>query len=284
MTEVSARLRVATLNIWGRHGDWPRRRELLRAGFEELQPDLVALQETIVSGDDDQVADAFGTDLHVVHQGRRGADGVGCSIVSRWPFADVNEVDLCVTDRVDPGDFVGRSTAVEIEHPLGRVVFVNHKPSWQTPYEHERELQAAKAASFIEDLVADRDVHVVLAGDFDARPESASVRFWTGRQSLGGMSVHYQDAWELVHADQPGHTFTIDNPLIVEESDWSTIPPRRIDYVMVRCGPRGPTLRIASCERLFDQDVDGMWASDHFGVTADLVGPSASDVSVPEAP
>jgi endonuclease/exonuclease/phosphatase family metal-dependent hydrolase len=270
----SESLRVATLNVWGRYGDWPRRRDVLRQGFEDLQPDLVALQETDVNDDYDQVVDIFGTDLHRVHQSQRNAEGRGCSIVSRWPLVEVAEIDLCVTDRVDPDDFVGRSTAVELDHPLGRVVFVNHKPSWRTPVEHERELQAVTAASFIEGLVGDRRVHVVLAGDFDARPETSSVRFWTGRQSLGGTSVHYQDAWEFVQPDHPGHTFTMDNPLIVAESDWSTIPARRIDYVLVRCEERGPTLRIADCRRLFDSQVDGVWASDHFGVIADLVSPA----------
>jgi endonuclease/exonuclease/phosphatase family metal-dependent hydrolase len=265
-------LRVATLNVWGRHGDWPRRRALLRTGFEALQPDVVALQEAVVTEDYDQVADVFGADLHRVHQSQRHTDGRGCSIVSRWPIVDVAEIDLGVTERVDPTDFVGRSTAVELEHPLGPLLFVNHKPSWRTQLEHERELQAVAAASFIERLVAGRRVHVVVAGDFDARPETSSVRFWTGRQSLGGVSVHYQDAWEFVHGDEEGHTFTSENPLIVAESDWSTIPPRRIDYVLVRCVDRGPTLRIIGCQRLFDHDVDGVWASDHFGVAADLSG------------
>jgi hypothetical protein len=67
----------------------------------------------------------------------------------------------------------------------------------------------------------------VLAGDFDAGPDTASVRFWTGRQSLGDLSVNYQDAWEFAHPDESGHTFTLENPLIVSEADWSRIPPRR---------------------------------------------------------
>jgi endonuclease/exonuclease/phosphatase family metal-dependent hydrolase len=58
---------------------------------------------------------------------------------------------------------------------------------------------------------------------------------------------------------------------MVVEADWSRIPPRRIDYVLVRSDDRGPTLRVNSCRRLFDQPVDGVWASDHFGVVADLV-------------
>jgi hypothetical protein len=80
---MSSRLRVATLNIWARHGDWPRRRNALRAGFSALQPDLLALQETVVTSEYDQVVDLLGDDVHVIHQGQRNGDGTGCSIVSR---------------------------------------------------------------------------------------------------------------------------------------------------------------------------------------------------------
>jgi endonuclease/exonuclease/phosphatase family metal-dependent hydrolase len=267
------RLRVATLNIWGRHGDWPRRREALRAGFAALRPDLVALQETVLADGYDQAVDLFGPDVHVVHQEQRSPDGTGCTIVSRTPPLAVRHLDLCVTDRVDPADFVGRATAVEVDTAAGRVLFVNHKPSWQLTRERERELQAVGTARAVEELAGDRDVHVVVAGDFDGRPETAALRFWTGRQSLEGLSVHYQDAWEVARPGEPGHTFTLENPLITAEADWSRIPPRRIDYVLVRGDERGPTLRIESCDRLFDRPAGGVWASDHFGVTADLVTP-----------
>jgi endonuclease/exonuclease/phosphatase family metal-dependent hydrolase len=49
---------------------------------------------------------------------------------------------------------------------------------------------------------------------------------------------------------------------------------RRIDYVLVRCGIRGPSLQIVNCHRIFDQAVDGLWASDHFEVFADLQVPA----------
>ena len=45
---------------------------------------------------------------------------------------------------------------------------------------------------------------------------------------------------------------------------------RRIDYVLVRAGDHGPTLRILDCALAFDEPIDGIWASDHFGVVADL--------------
>ena len=98
-------LRVATLN---RPGAWPARREMLRTGFQALKPDVIALQETVVC--DDQVRELFGTEYHVVHQGRRNAEGVGCSIVSRWPPQAVEDVARCVTDRVNPADFPGHGS------------------------------------------------------------------------------------------------------------------------------------------------------------------------------
>jgi endonuclease/exonuclease/phosphatase family metal-dependent hydrolase len=54
----------------------------------------------------------------------------------------------------------------------------------------------------------------------------------------------------------------------VRDWDW---PFRRLDYVLVRCGEHGgPTLEVVACERFLGQPVNGVWASDHFGVFADL--------------
>jgi endonuclease/exonuclease/phosphatase family metal-dependent hydrolase len=110
----------------------------------------------------------------------------------------------------------------------------------------------------------------VLAGDLDAVPEAASIRFLRGLQSLGGTSVSYRDAWQTVHPDDAGHTFTLRNPLLMEESDVVQEQSRRIDYIFVRAGESGPSLEIAACDLLFDEPVDGVWASDHFGLVAEL--------------
>jgi mRNA deadenylase 3'-5' endonuclease subunit Ccr4 len=41
----SARIRVATLNLFGVRADWARRRQVVRNEFADLQPDLVSFQE-----------------------------------------------------------------------------------------------------------------------------------------------------------------------------------------------------------------------------------------------
>jgi endonuclease/exonuclease/phosphatase family metal-dependent hydrolase len=132
-------------------------------------------------------------------------------------------------------------------------------------------LQAVAAARVLEELAGGFDTHVVLAGDLTADPDAASVRFLTGRQSLEGMSVCYRDAWESRHPDERGETYTSANALL-PDWDW---PSKRLDYVFVRCGLHGgPTLEITACERIFDKPVGGIWASDHFGVVADLELPA----------
>jgi endonuclease/exonuclease/phosphatase family metal-dependent hydrolase len=263
------RLRVLSLNLWGRGGDWAERRIVLIDGLRDLRPDLVALQESVVTDDYDQVVDLLGPDVNVTHQVTRAADGMGVSIASRWPIEQVRELDLHLTPRT--GDFPCTTLAAVIRapDPIGAVLFVNHFPSWQLAFELERELQAVAAARFVDELRGSRNLHTVLAGDLDADPGAASIRFWSGRQALGGMSVCYRDAWESAHPGEPGHTYTPRNPLMKQGApDW---PFRRIDYIFVRCAEHaGSTLHIERCDLVFDEPVGGVWASDHFGVVADL--------------
>ena len=90
------------------------------------------------------------------------------------------------------------------------------------------------------------------------------------------MSACYRDAWESAHPGEPGHTFTPRNPLMGDRDR----PFRRIDYLSVRCGEHGgPTLAISACALTFDEPVDGVWASDHFGVVADLALPPRGGLS-----
>jgi endonuclease/exonuclease/phosphatase family metal-dependent hydrolase len=273
-------IRVVTLNLWGRSGAWEERRPVLADGLGKLGADLLAFQEAVVADGYDQVADLLGPDYHVAHQGGRAPDGVGVSIASRWPLGEVHEVDLYVTPRTEGFACMTLVAEVHAPDPVGPLLFVCNNPNYQYDYELERELQAVAAARFIEELVGGRRLHVVLAGDFDAYPDAASVRFWRGRQSLGGMSVAYRNAWEAIHPDDPGHTFTPSNPLVPSRSNPMVVDGervlevgRRIDHIMVRCGHHGPTLDVVACERIFDQPVGGVWASDHFGVMADLEVP-----------
>jgi endonuclease/exonuclease/phosphatase family metal-dependent hydrolase len=254
-----------TQNLWGVRGDWPRRREVLRAGLADLTPDVLSFQEAIRRDGCDTAHDLLGEGYQVVYQRHPEPDGQTAAIASRWPISKVDELDQHVTGRVDSAN---TTLVAEIEIPeLGPILVVNHVPSWQPHFAYERELQARAGGKFVDELIGERELHVIVAGDLTDPPDSASVRFWTGRQSLGGYSVCYRDAWESARGAEAGDTYTSENPNLIDH-DW---PFQRLDYILVRCGLHGgPTLRIASCERIFDRPVDGVWASDHYGVVADL--------------
>jgi endonuclease/exonuclease/phosphatase family metal-dependent hydrolase len=267
-------VRVATLNLWSVGGAWNGRRKVLAEGFRILQPDLIGFQEAYKTADRDTVREIVDPEYHVVHQttGLIG-DGNCAAIASRWPVKSVHELDQQLGERT--ADFPATTLLAEVDAPapIGPLLFVNHLPSWKPQLEHERELQTVAAARRVEELVAERPAHVVLVGDLDAVPEAASIRFLSGLQSLGGTSVSYRDAWETAHPGESGHTFALRNPLMTEESDVVQEVGRRIDYVFVRAGDHGPSLEISGCELLFAEPVNGVWASDHFGVVAELALP-----------
>lgn len=270
-------MRVLIMNLWQRYGQWGNRRSVLVDGIRAKRPDLVAFAESIKTAEYDQAADLLGEGFNLAHSKARDNNGMGVSIASRWPLKEVHEIDLNVTARTTGFPCVALAAVVLAPDPIGTLLFVNHFPNWQLDFEYERELQAVATARFVEERVGQSNQTVIVAGDFDADPDAASVRFWSGRQSLGELSVCYRDAWRSVHPEQTGHTFTPNNPVVKDEvvkgmrpfRDW---PFRRIDYIFVRFGAHGGTaLDITGCERIFDQPVNGVWASDHFGLVADFV-------------
>jgi endonuclease/exonuclease/phosphatase family metal-dependent hydrolase len=264
---------VLTINLFAHHGDWPARREALRAGLRAADADVVLLQEAVVDDGYDQVLDLLGPEYAIVHQmtGLVG-DGRhrGAAVASRWPVRAVHEVDLHLTPRT--GNYSCGTVIADVvaPGPFGRLLMACHGNSWAWWAEREREVQAVAAARRLEELVAEEPAHVVVGGDFNATPDTSSMRFWTGRTSLDGVSVAYRDAWESVRGDEPGLTFDPRNALTaIDEPGLDR--GRRIDYVLVRCGDHGPTLRVADCRVALREQVDGVQPSDHYGVVAELV-------------
>jgi exonuclease III len=131
-------MRLTTLNTWGIRGAWHARRPTLRRGFEELSPDLITLQETIVTDDYDQSREILGDGYHLIHQTNRDPDGQGVTTASRWPVRQVLEIDPQVTERT--AGFASTCLVSEIAapEPLGRIWLANHLPDWQLDHEHRQ--------------------------------------------------------------------------------------------------------------------------------------------------
>ena len=276
MARVSNVLRVMTFNLLTVSDAYGQvRQDVVGQVLPALRPEIVALQEVTRTADLDQAAELLGPDFTIVDLPGRSPNGSGECLASRWPLSAVSTLDVPVPGGGGNGM---RATAVVAEvlapPPFGPLLAVHHRGAYHLNLEGVREQQALATARFVEDLVADRDdVPVVLLGDLNAAPDSASIRFLTGKQSLEGTSVRYEDAWSATHSDEPGHTFTPRNPL-VRAGQMPLERGRRIDYILLRSGPHGPQLDVADCRMVFTEPVNDVWASDHFGVLADLLPPS----------
>jgi endonuclease/exonuclease/phosphatase family metal-dependent hydrolase len=248
-------VRVLTINVFGGHPDWVRRREVLRLGVSELAPDLVALQEVVRTDAVDQVAELLGDGWRVVDHVGRGDDGVGASLASRWPII---ATDRC---RYEDSSLPWAGVVVaQLDAPDGPLLFVHHKPSWQPDAERARERETSSALRLVGDRLGD---DVIVAGDLDAEPGAPSVRLWTSQARL----VNTAADGDL----EP--TFSAANPLVAD-GDRADHADRRIDHVLVSAA-----FEVVRCERVFTEPVEGVWASDHFGVFAELIrrGPGGGD-------
>jgi len=67
---------------------------------------------------------------------------------------------------------------------------------------------------------------------------------------------------------------------VLAEGTWPQERGRRIDYLFVRCVHHGPTLDVLDCRQIFSQPLDEVWASDHFGVVAELQIPSTAPATL----
>jgi endonuclease/exonuclease/phosphatase family metal-dependent hydrolase len=271
------RIRVLTINVQNDEGD-PRRAGLVNREVRRLAPDLVAFQEVCYPGRRDHLAELVdGTGLSATHQADvldhlpPDADRYGgTAVATRWPHRIREVVEGRLAE--DP-DVYWWSLAVSVAVPgLGEQLFITPTTSWRLDTEAARERQAVEVTDL--DARHRATLPTIIAGDLNADPRAASIRYLSGLQTLNGRGAHYHDAW-TVAGQGSGHTWTVDNPLAAAEIERVIGQPghrRRIDYVFVGSAHAHPhaRARIVAAQLVADRPVDGVWLSDHAGVLVDL--------------
>jgi endonuclease/exonuclease/phosphatase family metal-dependent hydrolase len=274
---IFMRLRILTINLQNDEGD-PRRLGLLNRELRRVDPDVVALQEVISTPGRDQLGEILeGTGLHGTHQAQTlaydppWADRYGGSAVAtRWPHRVLEALDLRLSGATD---VPWCTLAVSIPLPgEGDLLFLAATASWRLDAESARERQALALTDL--DARHRGALPTIIAGDFNATPDAASIRYLTGLQSLAGRSACYHDAW-AVAGDGPGYTWTVDNANTSDVIDQIVRQPnhrRRIDYVFTGSWHAHPRshCHIRAAALAFDQPTDGVWPSDHLGVVVDV--------------
>jgi endonuclease/exonuclease/phosphatase family metal-dependent hydrolase len=264
------RLRVLSLNIWNRLGPWEDRLRLIRRGLVELTPDLVGLQEVLRHEAEPMhqaqiIADGLG--YHAAFHSAWAMGGglhFGNALLSRFPIVGADGFAL----PCEPGDESRALLYCEVDAPCGRVpVFVTHL-SWRLDQSLIRTRQVLAISERIRENAPPLGFPPILMGDFNAEPDSDEIRFLKGLTALGGKGASFVDCFAAA-ADEDrarGATFARRN----RYADRAGEPDRRLDYIFVR-GPdprwRGRPL---SARVVLDQPEGGVFASDHFGVFAEL--------------
>lgn len=252
-------LRVATLNLWNRSEPYAARMSAARDEISRLRPDVLGLQEVVEEpstglSQTRELASREG--YHVLYRpaGPFDSGTIGNAVLSRYPINGGEARDL------PHGRIIVRA---DIELPEGPLHFFCTHLSYRGDESHKREDQVVAVDRFVRE--AQRELPRILVGDFNADPDATSIRFLSGKATLGGGSTYFQDAAAIVGAETP--TWARRNPstMVFHEGD------RRIDYVFVTHARSDGSGAIASCRLAFDHpDRAGVYASDHFGLVADV--------------
>jgi endonuclease/exonuclease/phosphatase family metal-dependent hydrolase len=262
-------MRVLTINIWARRGPYSRREPLLRRAIGVLAPDLIAMQEVDVGKELPSQADELlaGLGYRVAYERREGENrgDPGIAIASRHPIGahqvrDLGHNGVAIATRVTIGDNAFWFCAAV---PL----------SWIPGFEGQREDECLVLDEWLTDLAKDDDLPPILAGDFDATPDAASIRFLTGLQSLHGRSTYWADAFAVAGDGSPGHTWSTRNPYVAPFAAAAFAQPdhhRRIDYVFVGSPFRWKPRTVIRAASVVLREEGGDAPSDHYGVMADL--------------
>jgi endonuclease/exonuclease/phosphatase family metal-dependent hydrolase len=145
-------------------------------------------------------------------------------------------------------------------------VFSTHL-SWQLHDAARREREVQALVRFVAERTDPAaPVGPVVAGDFNAEPDSTVIRYLSGLATLDGASTYLQDAWRLAGDGGPGLTWSNANPHAALDRE----PERRLDYIFSGFHGRDGGGRPVECRVVADTPVAGVWPSDHFGVLAVL--------------
>jgi endonuclease/exonuclease/phosphatase family metal-dependent hydrolase len=267
-------LSVLTLNIWHDHEPWPQRSARIREWIEELDPDLIGFQEVLVGDGVDLLRELVGefgyhTDFAPAMQLLdRPHIEAGNAVASRWPIGAREAQRL-----PDRGDWEKRSAlTVRIDAPFGPVCFSCTHLHWNFHHGHVRERQIVALVDQVSRLAPGDGFPPIVAGDFNAEPESDEIRYLKGTHSIDGRSVAFLDAWVMAGDNglpgEEGQGITWSNRNAYARLEFE--PRRRIDYIFAGLPQRDGLGLIESCRVVCNDEVGGVWPSDHFGVYSEL--------------
>ena len=208
---------------------------------------------------------AEGLGYHIAYGPAFDSGGIefGNAALSKFPILRAEVIPLPEMDTDESRCLL----FAELDAPVGPIPFFVTHLNWRFHEGYVREAQVVAIADHVKRLAPISGFPPIVVGDFNAAPDADEIRFMKGLSTLGGKGkgVYFADTFGIVGRGD-GTTFSRHNPFTSDLRE----PNRRIDYIFVR-GPdargRGEPLDAHVC---FDRPSDGVYPSDHFGVSATI--------------
>jgi endonuclease/exonuclease/phosphatase family metal-dependent hydrolase len=302
-SSLEAGIKVATWNILNNKFEQDRRGTQIAKEITDL--DIVLLQEVVFEGENNEaleISKKSGLSLVTSNPGISSSKGYsyGTAILSNFPIVEtfLIEAPINLNKIIKNKEHKHYSGAVLLS-PSGRhiVVVSVHLPWGQV--EGRRLLHAREIVAKLETIASKypEDSVTLIGGDFNAKPESDTVRYLKGLSSFvfsqsekdiedkvdptNRESTFWVDAWETVGE---GAGYTVDPNMgnqnitniakAVGVLDPSQLPALRLDYIMIKdwvYGVPGSPLAINYLGK--EPDSGGLHASDHLGLVATIWDP-----------
>lgn len=286
------KLSFATWNILGDQFDREFRLKLVSDEIRSL--DFVALQEIVLDAENNINTSEY----LATHSGMRVASCISGDI------ANMVTGEIQATAILSNLEIVRSNLSIAAPHNSSTMVSQEYKKyaaavlrtqsgrqilvvSVHLPWGASNEIRRIEHISFIDQQISDilNDLPVdslaILAGDFNTNSNSETVRFIKGENSYNNSSTFWVDAWSETN-NSSGFTFNpkMNNRYLHQTAIKSGIlnpelmPPRRIDFIFIKGWVYGrPGCPIKTRILGSDENLSGNFASDHFGVYADIWDP-----------
>ncbi len=249
-----ASIKVATLNLFNRMGQWGHRAPLVIDQLETLKPDVIGLQEVDLVLDQGMwISRQINARLplqphyrikHAANPGQR-ASFHGIATLASREFIEHEILDLMTFERV-----AQRMVLMCGDKPF---IFINVHLHHPVEAQAERVEQINTLFTWL-----DRDTRglpTVIVGDFNAYADPPEP-------AVGLMKSRFRSAYETIHGREPEKTWT--TPV----NTYDDSPHGTLDYIFV-----SPEWSVADAGLAFDKPSPhnaNMYPSDHIGLYAVL--------------
>ena len=251
-------VQIVTLNLYHDKDDWPSRRVQIVEKLKQLQPDVIALQEVIqresLINQAEWLAGQLGYQWHFTSTDPADKpQRYGNAVLTRHPILGRGQKFLRPLDdsrtaaflRIDLG---GRTLNVYATHL-----------HWTDGGGAIRVRQVADLMEYI--AATSEGLPSIVAGDFNSTADSPELAL---------LRENFIDAYGGQHSDA--------NSITSSTLNLKYFAPKRIDHIFYQRGVFQPVLS----EIILNQaDAQGVWASDHYGMHAELRFDAANSATRP---